>query len=111
MRFRAGLPLRAKGCATSTTEQRPSVDFSRTEELEFLLRREVLGEERRNRGNGSSPCFDAGKKVGIGSEIGARASSSISARKARPFVTFYRLEGSRQTRPKSIIRSLVGNSE
>lgn len=110
MRFRAGLPLRAKGCATPTTEQRPSVDFSRTEELEFLLWREVLGEERRNRGNGSSPCFDAGKKVGIESEIGARA-SSISARKARPFVTFYRLEGSRQTRPKSIIRSLVGNSE
>lgn len=27
MRFRAGLPLRAKGCAIPTTEQRPSRDF------------------------------------------------------------------------------------
>lgn len=112
--FFNALPSRA----TATCERLCDTDngaatirgFSRTEELEFLLRREVSGEERRNRGNGSSPCFDAEKKVGKGSEISARA-SSISARKARLLVTFYRLEGSRQARPKSIIRSLVENSE
>lgn len=27
MRFRAGLPLRAKGCAIPTTEQRPSAEI------------------------------------------------------------------------------------
>ena len=107
MRFRAGLPLRAKGCATSTTEQRPSVDSRRVRSNSSFF----FGEKSRARSEeiGATEVVRVstlGKRSGRESEISAR--TSISARKARPLVPSYRFEGSRQqARPKSIIRSVV----